>query len=339
MTFAIVHARIQTVTAFRVVRRALLWQLCLLPMLCGLAGAGERYALVITGASGGPQYAEKYDEWRSEFVQLLQGPLEYPEDHVLLLAEEEFAGAQKATRENVRSAAARLRQRVTRDDVLLVVLVGHGSGTDVGDAKFNLVGPDLSAHEWGELFAPIAGRLVFINAASGSFPFIRELSAKNHVVITANDSAAQTFETVMPPFLLAAFKDEGSDLDKNGRASVWEAFAFISARVRDYFEQRAQLATEHPVLDDDGDGVGHLVDEQGSDGPLARVTYLKGEPPIVDTGDPVRTTMLRRRAELNTAIEELRARKSLMPPDDYDTALEKLLLELARIDRSLKSRS
>ena len=326
-------------TALRSFRRALLWQLCMLPLLCALASAGDRYALVVTGASGGPQYAEKYDQWRNEFVQLLQGPLGYPEDHVLLLAEEEFAGAQKATRENVRASVATLRQRVTKDDVLVVVLVGHGSGTDVGDAKFNLVGPDLSAHEWAELFAPLPGRLVFIDAASGSFPFIQELSGKNHVVITANDSAAQTFETVMPPFLLAAFKDDAADLDKNGRTSVWEAFAFMSARVRDYFDQRAQLATEHPVLDDDGDGVGHLVDEQGSDGALARVTYLKADPPILDTGDPVRTAMLRRRAELNTAIEELRARKNSMSPEDYENALEKLLLELARIDRSLKSRS
>jgi hypothetical protein len=120
---------------------------------------------------------------------------------------------------------------------------------------------------------------------------------------------------------------------------VWEAFAFVSSRVREYFDQRSQLATEHPMLDDDGDGVGHLIDEPGSDGPLARVTYLRAEAPITETGDPVRTAMLRRRVELNTSLEELRARKELMSPDDYDAALEKLLLELARIDRSLKTRS
>lgn len=325
-------------TGFRL-PRALVLPVCAWLLLCGVAGAGERYALVVTGASGGAQYAEKYDQWRNEFVQLLQGPLGYPEDHVLILAEEEFAGAQKATRDGVRAAVATIRQHATKDDVVLVVLVGHGSGSDSGEAKFNLVGPDLSAHEWAELLAPVAGRVVFVNAASGSFPFIQELSAKNHVVLTANDSAAQSFETVMPPFLLAAFKDDAADLDKNGRTSVWEAFAFVSARVRDHFDQRAQLATEHPLLDDDGDGVGHLVDEQGTDGPLARVTYPKAEAPIVDTGDPVRTSMLRRRVELNTALEELRARKALMPPDDYETALEKLLLELARIDRDLKSKS
>ena len=102
-----------------------------------------------------------------------QGQLGYAEANVLVLAEEEFAGAQKATRENVRAAVADLRKRATKDDVVLVVLVGHGSGNDVGDAKFNLIGPDLGAAEWGELLRPMPGRLVFINGASGSAPFLQ----------------------------------------------------------------------------------------------------------------------------------------------------------------------
>jgi hypothetical protein len=307
-------------------------------LLCGSAYAGDRYALVVTGASGGPQYAEKYDEWRSEFVQLLQGSLGYPEDHVLLLAEEEFAGARKATRENVRAAIADLRQRATKDDVVLVVLVGHGSGADMGEAKFNLVGPDLSAHEWADLLKPIQARLVFIDAASGSFPFLEALSARNHVIITANDLAAQQFETVFPQFLVESLKPESADLDKNGRVSVWESFAFISARVREWFDQRAQLPTEHPMLDDNGDGVGRLVDDEGPDGMLARVTYLQAEP-VIQGATPEATAMLRRKAELNTELEELRARKPTMSEDDYENALEKLLLELARIDRALKAKS
>ncbi|MGC4082883.1 MAG: hypothetical protein QM736_12405 [Vicinamibacterales bacterium] len=305
----------------------------------GRAYAAERYTLVVTGASGGAEYAEKYDEWRNSFVQMLQGPLGYPEANVLVLAEEEFAGAQRATRENVRAAVADIRRRATKDDVVLVVLVGHGSGSDGGEAKFNLVGPDLSAREWADLLRPLPSRLVFVNAASGSFPFLQELSARNHIVITANDSAAQTFETVMPQFLLAAYKDAAADLDKNGRASVWEAFVFMSARVREWFDQRAQLATEHPMLDDDGDGVGRLVDDQGPDGVLARTTYLRADTIVDDAGNPQRTAMLRRRAELEQALEELRARKESLAPDAYNDALEKILLEIARLDRALRSRS
>jgi hypothetical protein len=305
----------------------------------GAAYGGERYALVVTGASGGPQYAEKYDNWRSSFVQLLQGPLRYPEDHVIVLAEEESAGTLAATRDNVRAALLQLRSRVAGDDVVLIVLVGHGSGGDTGEGKFNLVGPDLTAQDWAELVRPLAGRVVFINGASGSFPFVEALTGKNRVVLTANDSPAQQYETVFPQYLLAAFTDGAGDLDKNGRTSVWEAFAFISARVRDWFEGRAQLATEHPMLDDDGDGVGRLIDEEGRDGILSRITYVEADVPIEDTGNPETTARLRRKAELTTAIEERRPRKETMPPDEYEAALERLLLELARIDRALRTRS
>jgi hypothetical protein len=82
-----------------------------------------------------------------------------------------------------------------------------------------------------------------------------------------------------------------------------------------------------------------LIDDEGQDGLLARLTDLRADPPIDDTGNPERTAMLRRRAELNTQLDELRARKNTMAPDDYERSLETMLLELARLDRALRSRS
>ena len=303
------------------------------------AEAAERFALVVTGASGGPQYAEKYDEWRSSVVQTLQGPLGLSEENVVVLAEEESSGTQKATRENVRAAIADLVRRAGRDDVLFMLLIGHGSGIDADDAKFNLVGPDLSAREWADLLKPLQARLVFVNTASGSFAFVEALSGRNRIVVTANDTAAQQFETVFPDFINTALRSEDADLDKNGRVSVWEAFTWISSNVKGWYEQRGQLATERALLDDDGDGVGRLSEEGGPDGLLAKATYIQAEERIVDTGDPERTSLLRRRAELNVQIEELRVRKPVMAPEEYESALERLLLELARVDRALRSKS
>lgn len=316
---------------------------CAVALLCVVAAArvdaAERFALVITGASGGPEYAEKYDAWRSSIVQTLQGPMRLIEENVLVLAEDEAFTTQKATRENVRAAIADLRRRVTRDDIVFVLLIGHGSGNDPEDAKFNLVGPDLTAREWGELLRAIPGRLVFINSASGSFGFLEALSGRGHVVITANDSGAQQFETVFPEHFATAMREEAADLDKNGRTSVWEWFTYVSAEVKGWYEQRGQLATERALLDDDGDGVGRLAEEEGRDGVVARTTYVAAEEPIADTGDPELTARLRRKAEINFELEELRARKPDMLPEEYERALERLLLELARIDRSLRSRS
>ena len=50
--------------------------------------------------------------------------------------------------------------------------------------------------------------------------------------------------------------DDSSDLDKNARISVWEAFSAASAAVRRHYQQRGQLSTERALLDDNGDGVG-----------------------------------------------------------------------------------
>jgi hypothetical protein len=88
-----------------------------------------------------------------------------------------------------------LRTRLTRDDLLVVLLIGHGTLTDDADAKFNLVGPDMSASEWADLLKPLSARLVFVDTTSGSFPFLRKLAAPGRIVVTATDSTAQV-ETV-----------------------------------------------------------------------------------------------------------------------------------------------
>src|SRR3989442_9658544 len=55
--------------------------------------AGEHYALVITGASGGNAYAQKYDKWRMSFVTMLREKFGYPADHVTVLADTGAAGS------------------------------------------------------------------------------------------------------------------------------------------------------------------------------------------------------------------------------------------------------
>ena len=47
-----------------------------------------------------------------------------------VLAEEEGPGVRKSTRENVQHVLGDLRRRMTKDDQLLVLLVGHGTPAD-----------------------------------------------------------------------------------------------------------------------------------------------------------------------------------------------------------------
>jgi len=310
---------------------ALLW--------ASAAAAGDRYALVVTGASGGDVYAQKYTKWRVAFVDTLRGKFHYDPQRLLVLAEGESAGVQKATRENVRSAFADLRKRMTKDDQLLVLLIGHGTSLDGDEAKFNLVGPDLSATEWSELLRPLPGRLVFVNTTGASFPFLRKLAGRGRVVLTSTDAAAQQFETVFPEFFIKAFDDPAADLDRNNRVSMWEAFTYASAGVRQWFEQKGQLPTERPLLDDTGAGIGREAQNPGTDGAIARITYLEPDAALALPADTALAGLVRRRADLETQLEELKARKESTPPDQYDVDLEKLLVEIARIGAQIRAKS
>jgi hypothetical protein len=319
--------------------------LCILALLscCTLythaAQAGERYALLITGASGGDVYAQKYQKWRAAFTATLREKFGYAGERLLVLAEADGPGAQKSTRENVRRVLGDLRQRMTKDDQLLVLLVGHGTSMDGDEAKFNLVGPDLSAVEWADVLRPLPGRLVFINTTGGSFPFLRTLAGRGRIVLTATDSAAQQYETVFPEYFVKAFDDPAADLDKNGRVSIWEAFTYASAGVHQWFDQKGQLPTERPLLDDTGAGIGREALNPGVDGAVARVTYLAPDAPVAMPSDSALAGLVRRRADLEQQLEELKARKESMPPDQYAAELEKLLIEISRVSAQIRSKS
>ncbi len=301
--------------------------------------AGDRYAMILSGASGGDTYAQKYDRWRATIVSTLREKFAYPTDRLRVLAETESEGVLKATRENVQRVLAELRKRLGRDDQLLILLIGHGTSLDGEDAKFNLVGPDLSASEWAELVKPLPGHLVFVNTTGASFPFLQKLAGRGRVILTATDSAAQQFETVFPEYFVTAFTDAAADANKDGRVSLWEAFTFASASVRQWFEQKGQLPTERPLLDDTGAGVGREAINPGPDGQVAGRTFLEAEAGNAAPADAPIGALQKRRAELEALIEDLKTRKSSLPSDQYEAELERLLLELARVAQQIKAKS
>jgi len=303
------------------------------------AASADNYALVVTGASGGDAYAKKYDGWRRAFVSTLRDKFAYPADHVVVLAEKAEPGVSVATREQVQRTLTELRARLTKDDLLVVLLIGHGTLAESAsgeDAKFNLVGPDLTASEWAGLLKPLVARLVFVDTTAVSFPFLRRLSAPGRVIVTATDSSAQEFETVFAEWFVKSLSEMAADTDKNGRVSMLEAFTYASAAVRRWYDEHNQLPTERPLLDDDGDGVGREALNGGADGSLARGTYLQvGGEPV----DAPRRALAARQAALEREVDALKARRGSMSPDAYQAELERLLLELARVSAELRSKS
>jgi len=76
--------------------------------------AGDKYALIISGASGGDAYAQKYQTWRVSFTNMLREKFGYEPERLLVLAESESEGVQKATREQVQRVFAELRKKLTK---------------------------------------------------------------------------------------------------------------------------------------------------------------------------------------------------------------------------------
>lgn len=299
--------------------------------------AQERYALVISGASGSPELRDQMGKWRDELRRVLVDKLKMSPERVLVLTERAEDPKRTANRDNVQAAFQQFHAQLKPADVLLIVLIGHGT-YDGADAKFNLVGPDLEAADWKRLMDGVTARVVFVNTASASFPFVERLAAANRIVISATDTEAQKYQTVFASLFPKAFEDAASDLDKDGRVSVWEAFMHTSLQVKAWYEQKGQLPTERPLLDDNGDGVGRRAAEVTKDGALASRTFFDAAEGGAAT-NPLLAELIGRRNLLEGELEELKRKRQFMPKGDYERELERVVIAIARVSRDIRSKT
>lgn len=297
----------------------------------------SKYAIIISGASGDESYAKRFAEWSANLQRALIERLNFGVDHIKLLAEKPANGASRATAEEVRRAFESLRQTVKPESTLFVFFIGHGT-FDGNQAKFNLVGPDLPAVAYSTLINALpARRVIILNMASSSGEFIKPLAAKGRIIVTATRSGQERNATRFAEHFIAALSNEAADADQNKRISVLEAFNYATKLTADAYKGAGYLATEHALLEDNGDGVGHQTAEAG-DGVLARTTYFDSFPLSQSVNNTASVKLLSERLRLEEEIEQLKARKSQMPEADYETALEKLLIELAKLNRTIKTK-
>jgi hypothetical protein len=302
----------------------------------GLAAADERYALIVSGVSGTEKFAANQKTWASSLQTTLQQRLGFAAERIIVLSES-GTGTALANRANVLSTLSSLKSRLTADDTLLIVLIGHGT-FDGTAAKFNLVGPDMDSKEWKASLDGNPARLVFVNTTSSSFQFVPALSGKNRIVIAATESAAQKYATMFPQYFIEALDQSAkADNDKNGRLSVWEAFTYASQAVKQAFEKQGTLVTERSVIDDNGDGVGkEAAATTGTDGVLAKTTFL--DPlPASSANNPALAALEKRRVTIEAEIEQLKVKKGDMPAGQYEEEFERLAIELAKISVQIRS--
>ena len=304
------------------------------------AGAEDRPCVVIVvGAPGSPEYTAQFreaaDHWQAAALKASAEAIRIGQS------------TETASSDHERLRAVLEEKAKVSSEALWIVLIGHGT-YDGREAKFNLRGPDVTDVELSEWLLPYKRPVAIINCASASGPFINRLSGPNRVVVTATKSGYEMNFARFGQYLAEAIADHRADLDKDGQVSLLEAFLTGSSRVDEYYRTHSQLATEHALLDDNGDRLGTPANwfrgiratKRAKDGATldgTRAHQLHLIPSNRERGIPAE--IRQRRDQLELSIAALRDQKVKLGEDEYYARLEKLMIELARLYRDMPGAS
>lgn len=310
----------------------------LMCLFASAAGSEERpCVLTVVGASGKSEYGAEFrrsaDHWKAAAAKA------GAESIAIGLSDE------SGVTDRDRLHAILTEQSKVLREPLWIVLIGHGT-YDGREAKFNLRGPDVTDLELSKWLEPMKRPVVVLDCASASAPFLNRLSGANRIIVTATRSGSETNYARFGGFLSGAIADPQADLDKDGQVSLLEAYLTASRRVEEYYRTRSQLATEHALLDDNGDRLGTQADwfrgvratRRAKDGaPLDGIRAHQLHLILSDRERGIPAETRRRRDQIELAIAALRDQKSKLAEDEYYKRLEPLMVDLGRLYRDVQA--
>ncbi|HEY0456033.1 MAG TPA: hypothetical protein VGE41_06630 [Verrucomicrobiae bacterium] len=308
--------------------------------ICGAVFAADAQTsakptlILVKGAAGEEEYAKQFSDWCSHW----QKGAEKAQMNIIKVGFDDISAADKqhSTDKELLSQGLE-KEPKTGPAELWLVLIGHGT-FDGKEAKFNLRGPDFSATELAKWLEPFQRPLAIIDTSAASAPFLNKLSGKNRIIITSTRSGHEQNFSHFGQYLSEVIADPAADLDKDGQTSLLEAWLLASRRLTAFYEADHRLATEHPLLDDNGDGHGtppdwfrgiyatkKSNDNSALDGIRAHQWHL------VRGGSEQQwpAEMRARRDQLESAIIDLRQAKSKFSEDEYYKKLENYLTDMA----------
>lgn len=290
--------------------------------------------LVVVGAVGEKDFGEQFAEWTGRWKTAAD---KVQADYAVIGLDD---ASGKTDREQLQERLA--GWSAPSAEVAWLVFIGHGT-FDGKTAKFSLRGPDFTPGELASWLKPIERPTAVIDCTSASGPFLNELSGKNRVLITAARSGVEYNYARFGDYFSSAITDPKADLDKDDQTSLLEAFLLASSGVKEFYAGEGRLATEHALLDDNGDGLGTPAD--WFQGLLATKAAKDGAP--LDGSRAGQIVLVRsareqqlpaevrnRRDELERGLAEVRQRKAKLPEDEYLASVEPILIELAKLYES-----
>jgi len=299
--------------------------------------------VILVGSGGTESYQQVFQEWATRLKTVLVQDFQRSPASVHVLFSDPALQTEEAkalTKAGLDSFFTELAASHAAKDPLFVYFIGHGSHLRQ-EAKFQIAGPDLSAQELAAFMGRVdASAQVLINGTSASAGFINVLSGANRIVCTATKSSRETNATEFMGHFVTALAEGLADLDGDGNISVYEACWRAASLTQSSYTLQGLVATEHAILDDNGDGLGSRLfedpDQQinepvGKDGALARRVYLKA----YQYPESVPKELVRRYEKQLEKIINLKQQKASLANTTYLNQLENLLLEAARINREI----
>jgi len=306
----------------------------------GRGAASQQEVIVVVGAGGTPEFASEFAQWAGLWEQACDT------SEVNFTAIGVTEDRETSDRNRLEEALVS-RAGTSTPAALWLVLIGHGT-FDGREAKFNLRGPDVSASDLAKWLSPLECPVAAINTASSSAPFLKELSGPGRAVITATKSGFEHNYARFGRFLAESIVEPEADLDKDGQTSLLEAFLMASSRVGEFYKANGRLATEHALLDDNGDTLGTPADwfrgirpvkraRDGAalDGYRAHQFCLR----YSDLEAQMPADVRAQRDRLELQVLRLRDGKADMDPEAYYNQMESLLRDIAVIYERAESES
>ncbi len=241
--------------------------------------SAEDYALIIGGVGGEKSFYDEFWNATTRMRELLIEEYSYASEHVTFLFEDDGEVSNlidgKSTKAGVEAAFTNLQARVQPRDRFLLFMVGHATKT-TGGLKFNSPGRDIRGIECAALIEKIpAEQMILIFGFPYSERVVSQVSKEGRTIITACSAREGYMRSGFGNIFIDAFSDGAADADDNGAISLLEAFLYTQKRVKTWYENDGSIQSEHPHLDDNGDGNASRKElPNASDGALAQSTYL-----------------------------------------------------------------
>lgn len=297
--------------------------------------AGRASVLIAVGAGGEAKYSDAFSKWAASWEHACDaGGARH-----LTFGLDKVATDEKSDHERLKATLEAEPKEGANE--LWIVLLGHGTA-DAKDAKFNMRGDDLAVSELVAWLKPFKRTTIVVCAFSASGAWLKPLAAPDRIVIAATKNGSENNYARFGGHLAQAIGDLTADINKDGETSLLEAWLTAARETADFYKDEGRLATEHSLLDDNGDGLGTPPDWFSG----VRITKKSRDGSAPDGSRAAQIHLVRsseeralspeRRAERDTLERDfsaLRERKSSMKEEDYFRELEAVLVKLAKIYR------